>query len=289
MSDIRCVVDARCRLGEGPLWDARSARVFWFDIKDLKLWWHDPASLAHGSWDLPVRCSAAAPRTAGGLIVASEKGLGQFDTTSGAFELVEPVDLGPGFRSNEGKIDVSGRFWWSAMDDDGGKRPGWIYCKRPGQASRRIVDGVHIPNTLSCSPDGRTLYLADTTKKTLYAYAVDPQTDALTDGRPFIDTHGAAGAPDGSAVDADGYVWNAQWGAWRIVRYAPDGRVDRIVETPVQQPSSCIFGGPDLATLYVTSARESLSEAALEAQPQAGALFAFEPGVRGLPLPSFAG
>ena len=99
----------------------------------------------------------------------------------------------------------------------------------------------------------------------------------------------ASGTPDGSALDAEGFLWNAQWGAWRIVRYAPDGRVDRIVPMPVAQPSSCAFGGPQLTTLYVTSARERLSDAALAAQPLAGSLFAFEPGVSGLPLPSFAG
>jgi sugar lactone lactonase YvrE len=117
---------------------------------------------------------------------------------------------------------------------------------------------------------------------------MDPRTGALSNKRVFAETRGA-GAPDGSAVDVEGYLWNAQWGGWRIVRYAPDGAIDRIVEAPVEQPSSCAFGGADLATLYVTSAREGLSEAALAAQPQAGGLFAFRPGVTGLALPSFAG
>jgi sugar lactone lactonase YvrE len=123
----------------------------------------------------------------------------------------------------------------------------------------------------------------------IFVHDMDSTTGALSNKREFANTRDTDGAPDGSAVDVDGYLWNAQWGAWRIVRYAPDGRIDRIVETPVEQPSSCAFGGPDLATLYVTSAREGLSEAALARQPQAGGLFAFDPGVRGLPLPAFAG
>ena len=103
----------------------------------------------------------------------------------------------------------------------------------------------------------------------------------------FASTRGEAGAPDGSAIDAEGYLWNAQWGAWRLVRYEPEGRIDRIVEVPVQQPSSCAFGGPSLETLYITSAAEGLSDETMASQPLAGSLFAFEPGVPGLPLPLF--
>ena len=151
-----------------------------------------------------------------------------------------------------------------------------------------MVHEISIPNTLACSPDGRTFYYADSIKRALYACDLDPRTGAIGPPRPFAHTHGEPGVPDGTAVDADGYLWNAQWGGWRIVRYAPDGRIDRIVEMPVAQPTSCAFGGPDLRTLYVTSARDELSDAELAGQPLAGGLFAFEPGVVGLALPHFA-
>lgn len=289
MESLSCVVDSRDILGEGPFWHPRSARMFWFDIKGLKLHWYDPESGGDGGWDLPLRCSAAAPRARGGLIVACEAGLAEFDLKTGGLEVVNPVALGEGFRSNDGKIDVAGRFWWSSMDDDGGARPGDLYCTGGDGFTEKVLEGIHIPNTISCSPDGDRLYVADSKLQTIFVHDVDLKTGALSNKRVFADTKGTGGAPDGSAVDVDGYLWNAQWGAWRIVRYAPDGTVDRIVETPVEQPSSCAFGGSDLSVLYVTSARESLSDAALEKQPQAGGLFAFEPGVRGLALPNFAG
>ena len=289
MTQLQCVVDSRDILGEGPIWDARRGRVYWFDIKGKKLHWYEPDGGRNGTSDLPVRCSAAAPRARGGLIVACEQGLAEFDPGSEVFALINPLPLTAGFRSNDGKIDVAGRFWWSSMDDDGGKRPGDLYVTGGDGFTEKVLEGIHIPNTISCSPEGDRLYVADSRLQTIFVHDMDPATGALSNRREFAHTRGEAGAPDGSAVDAEGYLWNAQWGAWRIVRYAPDGSVDRIVETPVEQPSSCAFGGPDLSTLYVTSAREDLSEAALAKQPQAGGLFAFDPGVRGLPLPAFAG
>ncbi|MDX9999082.1 MAG: SMP-30/gluconolactonase/LRE family protein [Phenylobacterium sp.] len=289
MESLSCIVDSRDVLGEGPVWEPVSGRVFWFDIKGRKLHWHAPEDGGGGTWDLPLRCSAAAPRARGGLIVACEAGLAAFDTETGDLELVEAVDLGVGFRSNDGKIDVGGRFWWSSMDDDGGRRPGALFRTTGDGVTEKVLEGIHIPNTVSCSPGGDRLYVADSKLQTLFVHDVDPHTGALSNGRVFADTKGTDGAPDGSAVDVEGYLWNAQWGAWRIVRYAPDGTIDRIVEVPVAQPSSCAFGGPDMATLFVTSAREGLSAEALARQPQAGGLFAFRPGVTGLSLPSFAG
>jgi L-arabinonolactonase len=289
MVDIRCAARGRDVLGEGPCWDPRTGRLYWFDIKGKRLNWHEPRTEAADSYDLPVRASVAVPREQGGLLIVAENGISAFDPATGDLTIIEPIEaLPPGFRSNDGKIDVRGRLWWSVMDDDHGERPGFLYRLDPGGRSVRMESGIHIANTTCCSPDARTFYLADSKRRTIYAYAMDPDTGALGERRVFAHTRGEAGSPDGSAVDAEGYLWNAQWGGWRIVRYAPDGGIDRIVETPVQQPSSCAFGGPDLATLYVTTAREGLSDAALETQPLAGSLLAFDPGVRGLALPMFA-
>lgn len=289
MESLGCVVDSRDILGEGPVWDAGSGRLFWFDIKGKRLHWYAPGAGETGVWELPIRCSAAAPRARGGLIVACEAGLAGFDPGTGELSVIQPLALGEGFRSNDGKIDVAGRFWWSSMDDDGGARPGSLYRTGGDGVTEQVLDGIHIPNTVSCSPEGDRFYVADSRLQTLFVHDMDPATGALSNRRRFADTRGGDGAPDGSAVDVEGCLWNAQWGAWRIVRYTPDGSVDRIIEMPVEQPSSCAFGGPDLATLYVTSAREGLSEAVLAGQPQAGGLFGFRPGVTGLALPSFAG
>jgi sugar lactone lactonase YvrE len=236
-----------------------------------------------------MRASAAAPKAGGGFLMLTEAGLCDFDPATGALDVRHASACDAGFRSNEGMIDVSGRFWWSVMDDNEGARPGYVERYDRDGRSEQMIGTIGIPNTLACSPDGRTFYYADSLEQTLWACDLDPATGALGPRREFAHTRGGPGAPDGSAVDADGYLWNAQWGAARIVRYAPDGRIDRVVPTPVSQPSSCAFGGPDLTTLYVTSARDRLSEAALASQPLAGGLFAFEPGVAGLRLPPFAG
>ncbi len=282
---VRCVVQASDRLGEGPVWAAYEQRLYWFDIKGRRLSWYDPSTDARGSIDLPLRASAAAPRASGGLLLATEKGLATCDPATGAMAMVQAHDLGEGFRSNDGKIDPQGRFWWSTMDDDGGKRPGAVYRTGPDMKTEKVLSGIHIPNTISVSGDGKLLYMADSKLQTIFVH----QVDDVSQVREFAHTRGEAGSPDGSAIDAEGCLWNAQWGAWRIVRYDPSGRVDRIVEVPVEQPTSCAFGGPDLSTLYITSAWDGLSDEARDRQPLAGGVFAFEPGVKGLELPAFQG
>ena len=289
MDEVVCVAPCRCVLGEGPLWDEGRGRLYWFDIKGRRLHWLEPARGRSQERGLAVQVSAAAVRAGGGLLAASERGIEALDPETGALELLEAKepDLA-GFRSNDGKIDPRGVFWWSVMDDDGGRRPGRVYRKAPGAKSRRVLDGIHIPNTISVTADGQTLYLADSALRTLYAYPIE-EAGGLGAPAVFATTGAGPGAPDGSALDVDGFVWNAQWGAGRVVRYAPDGRVDRVIQMPVSQPSSCAFGGVELTTLYVTSAREGLDQQALADQPEAGSLFAFEAGVRGLGLPAFAG
>lgn len=286
-ASLRCLVASADELGEGPCWSAVDGRLYWFDIKSSRLAWFEPSSGAAGGWTLPVRASAGAPREGGGLIVATEAGLGRVNTRTGGFELVEAVRLPYGHRSNEGGVDATGRFWWSEMDD-AAQAPGGVYVTLPGKRSRRVLDGVTIPNTLTSSADGLRLYVADSATQAMAVYAVGDKGD-LTDPKPFITLEGQSGVPDGSALDADGFLWNAQWGAWRVVRYSPAGEIDRIVEMPVEQPTSCAFGGPDLRTLFITSARSGLSDRALADQTLAGGLFAIEPGVAGQPLPLFAG
>ena len=284
---IESVVKSEDVLGEGPCWVASEGRLYWFDIKQAMLRWHEPGSGRQGEWRLPFRASAAAAAAPHGLIAATEGGLAHIDTRNGELRMIEPIDLGPGFRSNDGKIDPHGRFWWSRMDDDGGARAGSLFCTHADGRTQTALEGLHIPNTVAASPAGDVFYVADSKHHTLQAY--DLRADGRL-GRPRLmaDLSGSAATPDGSAVDEDGYLWNAHWGGSRIVRYAPDGRVVTIVELPVSQPTSCAFGGPDLDVLFVTSAREGLSEA-LADQPLAGCLLAFRPGVRGLPLPKFEG
>lgn len=281
------VADSRCELGEGPLWDARRGRLFWFDIQRWALHSLSPTEPgAFTTMPLPFRASAACLMEDGRLFTATERGLHAIDPDTGAIEALEPLDLGPGFRSNDGKIDQAGAFWWSAMDDDHGRRPGTVFRTRRGRATDVMFEGVHITNALAFAPDGRHGYVADSLKGEIETFGL------AADGAPGPRRRFAKldkGDPDGSATDADGFIWNAQWGAWRVVRYAPDGRIDRVVEMPVQQPSCCCFGGEDLKTLYITTAQENLPAEARAAQPQAGGVWAMRVETTGLALPLFGG
>lgn len=283
MIQISCVVESGDRLGEGPCWSPREGRLYWFDIKGARLHWLEPGSGRTGAHELPMRASAAAPRAAGGLLLATERGLAFFDPRSGAVDLRQPMDLGEGFRSNDGVLLGDGCFWWSTMDDDGGKRPGRVYRTCPDGFTEPVIEGIHIANSTGMSPDRTRVYLADSAKRTIWAY------DAADLSKREVFATVSDGAPDGSCVDAEGHLWNAQWGAGRVVRHAPDGRVVQEIALPVTQGSACMFGGEDLSTLYITSAWDGLSDAARAAQPLAGNLFACRPGVKGLSPSLFAG
>jgi L-arabinonolactonase len=288
---VVCAAQRANLLGEGPVWDARMGRLWWVDIKGGRLEWLHPASGASRGLAVEGQVSAVAPRAGGGGLLAARKdGLGILDPETGAFERrLDPEPDRPGNRANDGNVDLAGRFWFGTMDDDEIEATGAIYRLDGDWSHHRVLDGIGISNTLVCNPACDRIYIADSLLRTIETLAIDPATGAPAERRPFADTRDLPCAPDGSAVDEQGYLWNAQWGGARIVRYAPDGSVDRIVAVPVDQPTSCAFGGDDLETLYVTTARWGLTPDALARQPLAGCLLALRPGVRGLALPPFAG
>jgi sugar lactone lactonase YvrE len=283
---VHLILRAENVLGEGPAWDPNRRKLYWCDIRAHRVHWLSPDSGGHGCFELTVRPSAVAIHADGRLLLATDAGLMDLHPATGALALRWPLTAASGFRSNEGKIDVAGRFWWSSMDDDEGARPGQVFVYHPNGRCEVAIDGVWIANTLACSPDGRTFYLSDSKLGVTDAFDLDPGSGRLSGRRRFARPDNAA-SPDGGAVDAEGYLWNAHWGGWRIVRYAPDGRIDRVVPMPVEQPTSCAFGGADLTTLFITSARDGLSGSALAAQPLAGGLFAITTEVPGLALPLF--
>lgn len=289
-AEVSCVARRRNILGEGPCWDAARGRLYWLDIHGRLLEWLSPSDGRIGLWTLDRRASALAPRRDGTLLLATEHGLSVFDPDTGRLDPREhPEPHLPANRSNDGHTDLQGRFWIGTMDDAEARACGSVYRVDADWTITRMIEGLAIPNTITVSPDGRTLYVAESKAGEIWAYDLDPDSGALGARRLFASTAGQGCSPDGSAVDVEGCLWNAQWGGWRLVRYRPDGTIDRIVPMPVEQPTSCCFGGRDLDTLYITSARVGLSDEALAAQPLAGSLFAFSPGVRGLPQALFAG
>jgi sugar lactone lactonase YvrE len=284
------VLDARARLGEGATWDARDRALYWVDIRAPALHRFEPASGATRTWPMPEAIGSFALRAAGGALVALRSGLHLLDFAGGGLELAcAPEPDRTENRLNDGRCDRRGRFWVGSMHDRGGAPTGALYRIDPDRTSHRVLDGITVPNSLGWSPDGRVMYFTDTPSRAILAYDFD--LDAGVPGAPrlFARVPDDAGYPDGATVDAEGFLWSAHWDGWRVTRYAPDGRVDRVIELPVQRPTCCAFGGEGLDVLYVTSARTGLRPEDLARGPLAGGLFAVHAGVRGLEEPRYRG
>ncbi len=290
-TEVVCVLDTRSALGEGPLWDADGGVLWWVDILAGLVHRLDPATGAHRTWPQPERVAALAVRERGGLLLALASGLAFFDPEADRLERIPGHGPGgPDHRFNNSKCDRRGRFWTGTMNEGPGNPPtAGLMRLDPDLGFHTMETGISISNSIAWSPDDTVFYYSDTAAGRIHAYDFDLAAGAISNRRLFADMEGQPGGPDGSTVDAEGFLWNAQWGGWRLVRYAPDGRVDRVVPLPVQQPTCCMFGGPGLGTLYVTSAAVGLSQDDLARQPQAGGLFALDVGVSGLPEPRFAG
>ena len=290
MAEIDLAVACRNTLGEGPVWDATEDALYWVDIQEGLLQRFEPASGRLDRWVLPERVGALALRRDDGLVLALASGFATFEPETGALErLAAPEAHLPGNRFNDGKCDARGRFWAGTMHEEARHLTGALYRLDPGGACHAIETGIGISNSLAWSPDDSTFYFADTLRGTIFAYDFDVDAGTLSNRRTFAEAGAAPGAPDGSTVDAEGFLWNARWGGSCVVRYAPDGRIDRIVDLPVSNPTSCMFGGPGLRTLYVTSSVIGLTRAELADQPWAGGVLALDVGARGLPATRFAG
>jgi sugar lactone lactonase YvrE len=205
--------------------------------------------------------------------------------------LADPEADRPEMRFNDGAVGPGGRFWAGTMNvnEDPEGTDGVLYRLDPDGSVQRMDDGFSLSNGLGWSPDRRTLYFTDTFRRAIYAYDYDPATGAVAGRRPWVEIPEGDGYPDGLTVDAEGGVWSARYGGWKVVRFDPQGRVDREVRLPVAHVTSCILGGPDLTDLYVTTAWEFLTAEQRAAQPQAGDLFRVRVEVPGLPEYEFAG
>lgn len=289
MADIKVIEESKNKLGEVPVWDVDEQALYWVDIEGCLL----QRLNADGTitrWEMPERPCSFAVREGGGLLVALASTLAFFDTTTGKLEKLPPPEAGlDRNRFNDGKCDRRGRFWVGTMDDRLEDRTGGLFRVDPDGSVHQMDDGIGISNSLAWSPDDKTFYFADTMQRKIFAYDFDIDAGQISNKRVFTDMSDQPGNPDGSTIDAEGYLWNAQWDGWRLVRYAPDGSVDRTIDMPISKPASCIFGGPDLRTLYVTSAIWDLTPDKLKDEPLAGALFAVDVGVPGLPETRFAG
>jgi len=283
-TSVRRVCSVGATLGEGPVWVGREQALWFVDIKQKRLHRFDPASAQLTSWDAPSQIGWALPASGGGFIVGMQRGIERFDPATGAFTtIVRPEPHLPGNRLNDATTDAHGRIWFGSMDDGEADLTGHLYALDAGGVRHAGLDPVSITNGPSFSPDGGTLYHTDTLGKVIHAVTVNDD-GTLGASRPFVTIEEGAGWPDGSVVDSEGCVWTGLYGGWGVRRYAPDGGLLEVVKLPTANITKLAFGGPDLKTAYVTSARKGLDAAALEAQPEAGNLFAFDVDVPGLPV-----
>lgn len=289
--DVRIAVPVGCRLGEGVLWCERSHALYWTDIHASALWRYTPADGATRRWPMPERLASFALCEADGwLLLALASRLAFFHLDSGELRELHRLESIPDLRANDGACDRQGRFVFGTLHEPahGPKRAiGGFHRLHPDLSLERLpLPQVAIANGIAFSPEGRTMYFCDSLEKRIRRCDYG---DRLGPDSVFVDLSEEDGEPDGSAVDAEGGLWNARWGAACLARYLPDGREDRIVALPALQPTRPAFGGADLATLYVTSACDGLDAAARTTDPHAGDVFAFAAGVAGLPEPRFAG
>lgn len=289
--DVTCVVDARDSVGESPVWSSRENALYWVDILSAKLQRWQPSSGRHDIWRLPAVVGSIGLRAKGGLVLALRTGFHLFDPATGGLTfLCHPEPDVPTNRLNDGKVSPDGRFWAGTMDDRPVKeRTGRLYRLDPDHRCHRMADGVTVSNGLAWSPDGRTLYHSDSRGGAIFRYDHDPATGKIGERRLFAAMQPEWGRPDGAAVDAEGCYWSCGISAGRLNRFSPAGELLGYVELPVTHPTMPCFGGPDLATLYVTSLRDGLSEEALRATPQAGGVLKLEPGVPGVPVGLYGG
>ena len=289
--NLRVAVRAGNLIGESPVWSVREQALYWVDVEGRLVQRFVPGTGALHRWTMPEVTSCIGLRRGGGLVAATRTGFVFLDTGTGSVApIVHPESDIPGNRFNDGKVDRRGRFWAGTKNIANTTDPtGSVYRLDADRTAHRIDDGISCTNGIAWSPDDRVMYLCDTWIRRIYRYAFDPDAGVASRRAVFVELTSDAGYPDGLTVDAEGYIWSAHYNGWRISRYAPDGRLDRVVRIPVQHVTSLIFGGADLRTLFVTSASARLSPEARAGQPEAGHIFAFEPGVTGLPEPEFLG
>lgn len=281
---VTCVRDARADLGEGPRWHAVEQRLYWVDIARNELHRFDPVTGGNETrhFAAPVGCFAF--RRQGGLVLAMKDGL----ATLAAWG-AEPIPFGPQFladrpdlRCNDGRTDGAGRFWVGTVNMAKSAHDAALYRVDPDGSVTQVEGGMLTCNGAAFNADGTRFCHADTPSHALRHYRADPADGTISNCMILHQFAHGTGRPDGGSFDMDGYYWSALFDGGRVVRIAPDGTIDRTVMLPVPRPTMIAFGGDDLRTAYVTSARTGLSDEALAQAPLSGGIFSFRVDVPGV-------
>lgn len=285
MTEPQSILSLGATLGEGPVWVARDAALWFVDIKEHRIHRFDPALDAGRSWNAPAQVGWVLPTDDGLFAAGLQTGVHRFDPADGSFALLHAPEAHlPGNRQNDACIAPDGAIWFGSMDDAEDAPSGRFYRVHKGECAETGLPPVSITNGPALSPDGGILYHTDTLGKRIWRTTLSPE-GAVGETSLFVEIEDGAGHPDGPTVDAEGCVWTGLFGGWAVRRYDPAGRLMREIRFPVANITKIAFGGEGLATAYATTARKGLDMTALTEQPLAGDLFAFDPGVAGLPGP----
>jgi sugar lactone lactonase YvrE len=291
-AEWKIVVEAHADVGEGPTWSVKEQALYFVDIPACRIYRHSPHDGSTQAYVAPQIVTAVVPCKDGRLLVSLERSVIFLDPHTGAFGVPYPMIREPNTnRFNDAKCDRRGRFFAGTMSKDVWDAPvGTLYRYGVSATPEAVLERIRCSNGLGWSPESTVFYFVESFAHTIWAFDYDVEAGSLKRRRKFATLDPDSGAfPDGLTVDAEGFVWSAQPVFGRLVRYAPDGSIDRIIEAPVSRPTSCAFGGADLSTLYVTSAHNSLDLEQLREEPLAGALLSLRPGVKGIAETPFAG
>ena len=284
------VCDEMMLLGEAPLWHPVENNLYWVDIAGETLNRLDVNTQSIKKFNMPSQIGSIGWRAKGGLIAALSDRFAFINTETGVVEtIVLPLQHTREVMFNDGKCDRQGRFWAGTKDVAEKKPIGSLYCLDTEGKTKETIRGFTVSNGIAWSLDNSRMYICDSPTRQIYQYEFDSEQARLGRCHIFAQVPEAEGFPDGLTVDSEGYLWSCHWDGWKITRYKPTGEIDGVIPMPVPRPTSCCFGGPDLKTLYVTSASIRLSDSALMSAPLSGQLFAVEVGVKGLAEPAYLG
>ena len=281
--------DTKSHLGEGPVWDWQKQQLYWVDIEGCKLHRHDVNSLENKTWVFDEMLGAAIPKQNGGLLLALEKGLASFNLENEQLTKLDVLEnSNPNLRFNDGKIGPDGAFWVGTMDKICAADAGSFYRVGPNLRSEVVLPKTTISNGMAWTSDKKTFYYVDSPTFEIRAFDFNLNDGAISNGRTAIKVPEAYGTPDGMCIDAEEMLWVAHWGCKCVRRWNPQtGKEIAKIDVPAPHVTSCCFGGKDLKTMYITTARSGLSDVQLKEFPLSGGLFTYESNVEGTPINYF--
>lgn len=281
----KLVLDAKAQLGEGAIWHAATQLLYWVDIEGKKLHQYHPATGNTRTIEVGERIGTVVLAEENKAIVALQNGIFELDLASERLTLItNPLAGMPNMRFNDGKCDPVGRLWVGSMHLSAQHNAASLYRLDADRTIERVLDDITISNGIAWALNHRTMYYIDTPTSRVQAFDYESSTGHIKNSRVVVTIPKGEGHPDGMTIDEEGMLWVAHWGGSQVVRWNPaSGEMLQKIDVPAPHVTSCAFGGDDLSTLYITTAREGMDDEQLEAFPQSGGLFAVEPGVRGIP------